>query len=468
MKLRNLINILLCLPLPLIASCGTSGTKDTSRESCSEIPDTLHAVTLYGPTSYFNYRGQEMGFDYENLRQFAEDEGMVLDLRVAPSLQMLMQLIASGEAQLAAYPIPLIDEYKKIVRYCGPREITWQVLVQPSGKGRISDVTELVGKTVYVEKDSKYHYRITNLNNELGGGIDIVPISIDTLITEDLIEMVDRREIPLTIVDSDIAELNKSYFPNLDIEMKISLDQYSSWAVGKDCDSIASSLERWKTQRTSSDMMRSIYKKYFEASKTVDNSQELADRLNLLFRPGESISPYDNLFKKQCGITGYDWELLAAIGYNESRFDNDVISWAGAKGIMQLMPSTALSMGITENQIMIPEHNIQAASRLIRHLDDALKAKVPDVQERMKFVIAAYNSGLGHIFDSIDLAAKYGLDPEIWTGNVSEAALMKSRPQYYNDPVVKNGYFRGRETVDFVDNVVSTYYFFKKLNNNRN
>ncbi|MDE6771104.1 MAG: transglycosylase SLT domain-containing protein, partial [Muribaculaceae bacterium] len=128
----------------------------------------------------------------------------------------------------------------------------------------------------------------------------------------------------------------------------------------------------------------------------------------------------------------------------------------------------ALSMGITENQIMIPEHNIQAASRLIRHLDDALKAKVPDVQERMKFVIAAYNSGLGHIFDSIDLAAKYGLDPEIWTGNVSEAALMKSRPQYYNDPVVKNGYFRGRETVDFVDNVVSTYYFFKKLNNNRN
>lgn len=454
-----------CMLLPLLIACGSNSEKTNNNDKASsELSDTLHAVTLYGPTSYFIYQGQEMGFDYENLRQFAEDEGLVLDLKVAPSLQNLLKIIDSGEAQLAAYPIPRIEEYDSIVKHCGPKEITWQVLVQPSGKDRVSDVTQLVGKTVYVEKDSKYHYRIQNLDNELGGGIDIVPISRDTLIAEDLIEMVDRGEIPMTIVDSDIADLNKSYFPKLDVGMKISLEQYSSWAVGNDCDSLAARLDRWEKRRQSSEMMKSIYRKYFEISKNNSDSRDASSNLDLIFRKGGNISPYDNAFKRHSGIPGYDWQLLAAIGFNESRFNNNVVSWAGARGIMQLMPKTAQAMGIKGEDIDNPEQNILAAARLLKHLDDALKSKIPDSKERVNFVIAAYNSGLGHILDAIALAGKHGLNPQVWLGNVSEAALMKSRPQYYNDPIVKNGYFRGRETVEFVDKVISTYSFFKKMN----
>lgn len=146
----------------MLSACGGSSKRSEEKEAAMEetVPDTLHAVTLYGPTSYFNYRGEEMGFDYENLRQFADEEGMELDLKVAPSMQALLKQVSSGEAQLAAYPVPKIEEYSKLVKHCGPKEITWQVLVQPAGKHRISDVTELVGKTIYVEKDSKYHYRI--------------------------------------------------------------------------------------------------------------------------------------------------------------------------------------------------------------------------------------------------------------------------------------------------------------------
>ena len=120
-------------------------------------------------------------------------------------------------------------------------------------------------------------------------------------------------------------------------------------------------------------------------------------------------------------------------------------------------------MGI--NNIEIPENNIHAAARLLKKLDESLESKVPDDSERMKFVVASYNCGLGHVYDAIALAEKYGFNPKLWTGNVSEAALMKSRPQYYNDPVVKNGYFRGRETVDFVDRVMDVYQYYKELNN---
>lgn len=449
----------------LVVSCGTRQKGNYQGDvDFIDTPDTLHAVTLYGPTSYFSYRGQEMGFDYENLRQFADDEGLVLDLKVAPSMHSLLDMISSGEAQLAAYPIPKIEEYNKLVKHCGPKEITWQVLVQPAEKDRISDVTELVGKTIYVEKDSKYHYRIKNLNDELGGGIDIVPINRDTLITEDLIEMVDRGEIPLTIVDSDIAELNKSYFPRLDIGMKVSLDQYSSWAVGNDCDSLAARLDRWEKKRGSSAMLKSIYKKYFEKSKAIPLFDSKTSLRELKMMGGGRISPYDSMFRQYASVPGYEWELLAAIGYNESRFDNNVVSWAGARGIMQLMPATANAMGVDARLIDDPANNILAAARLLKHLDRSLSQKVTDDRERILFVLAAYNSGLGHILDAISLAEKHGLNPQVWPGNVSEAALMKSRPQYYNDPVVKNGYFRGRETVEFVDKVMQTYSAFKSMN----
>ncbi len=446
----------------IFTACGSAGSQQTSAPVEKTAPDTLHVATLYGPTSYFNYRGQQMGFDYENVRRFAEDEGMVLDLKVAPSLQSLLKMMSAGEVDLAAYPVPVIEEYNKLVNHCGFKEVTWQVLVQPTGKELIKDVTELVGKTVYVEQDSKYHYRLKNLDHELGGGINIVPISRDSLITEDLIAMVDRGEIPLTIVDSDIAELNKSYFPHLDIGMKISLDQYSSWAVANGCDSLAVRINRWEKRKENTQTLRTIYKKYFEISKTPPQFENPEEEFGVTIEKSGRISPYDALFKRHCKIPDLDWQLLAAIGFIESRFDNDVSSWAGARGVMQLMPATARAMDVEPELLLNPDVNIMAAARLLKSLDDALLEKVPDKNERQLFVIAAYNCGLGHIYDSIALAEKYGLDPEVWLGNVSEAALLKSRPQYFNDPVVKNGYFRGRETVEFVDRVMSVYDYFKK------
>lgn len=445
----------------MFVACNSGGSQTTAITQ-ETVPDTLHVATLYGPTSYFNYRGQQMGFDYENVRRFAEDEGMVLDLQVAPSLQSLLKIVSTGEVELAAYPVPVIEEYNKLVKHCGVKEVTWQVLVQPAGKDIIKDVTELVGKTVYVEQDSKYHYRLKNLDHELGGGINIVPISRDSLITEDLIAMVDRGEIPLTIVDSDIAELNKSYFPHLNIGMKISLDQYSSWAVANDCDSLAMRIDRWGKRKENTQILRTIYKKYFEISKTPPPFEDPEEAFGVTIEKSGRVSPYDDLFKRHSSIPDYDWQLLAAIGFIESRFDNNVSSWAGAHGVMQLIPSTARAMGVEPELLLNPDVNILAAARLLKSLDDALAEKVPDKNERQLFVIAAYNCGLGHIFDAIALAEKYGLDPEMWLGNVSEAALLKSRPQYYNDPVVKNGYFRGRETVEFVDRVMSVYSYLKK------
>ena len=124
---------------------------------------------------------------------------------------------------------------------------------------------------------------------------------------------------------------------------------------------------------------------------------------------------------------------------------------------MQLMPRVARAYGLTDDNMTDNEANIEAAAKIIASHERALASKIPDTEERRKFVVAAYNSGLAHILDAIAIAQKYGLDPQKWEGQVESALLMKSNPDIYNDPVCKYGYFRGRQTCDYVRRVYEFY-----------
>ena len=214
--------ILLTICTGVFISCENKAT-NSSIEPTS-LPDTLRVATLYSPSSYFLYKEEPMGFEYDLISKFTSDKNIFLDLKIVENLNTMIEMLDSCEIDLIAYEVPITAEYNNKVLHCGIENISYQVLVQPKTKGKIEikDVTDLVGKTVYVENNSKYMYRLQNLNNELGGGIEIKSVDKDTLITEDLIQMVSTQEIPLTIIDSDIAQLNKTYFPNIDISVKIS------------------------------------------------------------------------------------------------------------------------------------------------------------------------------------------------------------------------------------------------------
>lgn len=450
-----------CILIVLFSLTGCGKVEDKTHNHGNDL-DTLKVVTLYGPTSFFNYRGENMGIDYENARRFAEDEGMVLEIKPVNNLQELIEELKTGNSHLAAYPVPVIAEYKKEIILCGNQDISRQVLVQKKNDQKINDVTELVGKDVYVEKGSKYQYRLENLNNELGGGINIFPLESDTIVAEDLLELVSKGKLPYAVVDSNIAFLFQSAYPDLDTSLRLSADQASSWAVAPGLDSLAAKINRWENSTHSSDFVKEIYKRYYDRAITEAFDVNLSYFKKLDLPKGKPVSGFDNLFKKHASVAGYDWKLLAAIAYCESRFNPSVASRFGAYGLMQVMPSTARAVGVDPGTLASPDANILAAAKILQRLDKSLQNKVENPEERMKFVVAAYNSGLGHVYDAIALAEKTGLDPQKWTGNVSVTALMKSRPEYYNDPVVKNGYFRGRETVDFVDHVSSIYNYLQE------
>lgn len=433
-------------------SCRHSASSATRGNSeVHKVPDTLRVVTLYSPASYFIYRGQEMGYDYELLTALAVDRGLTLKVNIAPSLSRAIEMLDSGIVDLIAYEVPVTAEYKEKVVACGPENITTQVLVQPrrGEEELITDVTDLVGKDVYVEAGSKYEARMENLNQELGGGIRIHPVNRDTMITEDLIAMVSEGKIPLTVVDSDIAHINKTYYNDLDITMPLSFEQRSGWAVAPDKKWLGDSINAWLNTDVNRGEQARLLKRYFELSKNEPG--------NGFVSTAGRVSPFDNLFQQYAEKYGWDWKLLASQAYVESKFDSTAVSWAGARGLMQIMPRTAKGYGQTAKSVMKNDIAVETSLKLLRDLDKQLKSKVPDEQERKKFVIASYNSGLAHVLDAIALANKYGLNPQKWDDNVAKAILWKSNPRYYKDPVVKYGYSRGRETFDYVNRVYSYY-----------
>lgn len=167
------------------------------------------------------------------------------------------------------------------------------------------------------------------------------------------------------------------------------------------------------------------------------------------------ISTYDELFRRHSGTAGWDWRLLAAMCYQESGFDPQAVSSMGAQGLMQLMPATAEAMGVPEGQVFDPEQNISAATRYIRRVGQAFSG-IRDTQERIRFTLAAYNGGTGHVQDAQILTRKAGRDPQRWD-DVAPFILHLSEPRYYRDPDVRHGYMRGSETEAYVRHIMERW-----------
>lgn len=413
----------------------------------------LRVLTLYNSTSYFNYRGQEMGFQYELATQFAQSLGVKLNLEVATGIPDMLEKLAAGQADLIAYNIPVTLNLKDSILYCGEEVVTHQVLVQRNRKEElIEDVTELIGKEVHVPP-GKYYDRLLNLNSELGGGI-VIKLHADSVNTEDLITQVAKGQIAYTLCDNDVAQLNKTYYPQLNIRLPVSYDQRSAWVVRKECMQLAAAATAWHTANETSPAYQASAKRYFEISKAVPYTA-------ILSLAEGKISHFDPLFKKYAPQINWDWRLLAALAYTESNFDTTVVSWAGAQGLMQLMPATAHAMGMPPGMEQNPEESIKAAVKYIGIATRSLKS-VEDQTERINFVLAAYNAGLGHVYDAMALARKYGDNPQIWFNETEKYILLKSNEEYFNDSVCRNGYFRGIETYNFVRDINSRFENYKR------
>lgn len=175
----------------------------------------------------------------------------------------------------------------------------------------------------------------------------------------------------------------------------------------------------------------------------------------MLNRKDAVISKYDDLFRKYAPVAGLDWTLIASQCYQESCFDPNAKSWAGACGLMQIIPSTAKELGLPLSDIFSPEANVRTACGYMNKLQKEF-SDIDNRRERINFALASYNGGFFHIRDAMALAKKNGKNPERWS-DVREYVLALQNAKYYRDPVVKYGYMRGSETADYVDKIIDRW-----------
>lgn len=447
--MRRFLHIILLLVMAFLTSCNNAGKKSMPRDLDDIIQsDTLIVATLYGPISYFSYKESEMGYEYEYVRFLCKELGVELKLKVAQNLTSLLEMLENSEVDLVAYRVPYTEENKSKIEFTKREYISNQVLVQSKSDTLITNVLQLSGKKITVVPNSIYSKRINFLNDEIGGGIDIVFAS-DTAKVEDLIADVAHHRVSYTFAEKDIARLNKTYFGNIDYNLDVSFPQRAAWCVSKKSPELLKYINEWVKNTSKSVRYSAIYNKYFEKSKYFES-------VGFKKIPSYNrISSYDDYFKLYSTIVGWDWRLLAAVAYKESKFDPTVTSWAGACGLMQIMPKTALSLGLTEEEFYDPEKNIRAAAHYLNKMKK-LFPNIEDEREKVKFVLASYNAGPGHIFDARALTLKAGKNPDSWD-EVREYLRLKSNPEYYNDEVCKYGYCRGEEPINYVDAITTKY-----------
>ena len=268
--------------------------------------------------------------------------------------------------------------------------------------------------------------------------------------------MVAKGEINYTVADEILAKVAAKIYPDIDVKTPLSFHQKIAWAVRKDQHPLLDTINTWLSKFNRSLEARLLYNKYFKniRSRKIERSEYFSYN-------GDRLSPYDKDIKAEASKLGWDWRLLASMIYQESEFKPKVRSWVGAYGLMQLMPETMKEFHVDKTSSA--DEQINAGVRLLKSFENQLPNTISDSIEKIKFTLASYNGGLGHILDARRLAAKYGKNPNIWEKNVDFFVLHLSEKKYYHDPVVRYGYMRGWETYQFVSDIFNRFEHYKSL-----
>lgn len=428
----------------------------------------IRAVTNLNQTSYFIYKGEPMGFHFELLKKFADHLDLELELITSNDIDEALDYLQTGAADLVAIGLSVSADRKEMMRFTDPLIQATQVLVQrrPAGWNRMTadeiaeklviNQLDLAEKTVYVQKGSSYAQRLYNLERESGIDIGVIEVPYDA---EELARQVARGEIEYTMCDDYMTNIIGSLYPELDMSTPVSFPLNISWSVRKDgTDGLVNELNRWITGFKTTREYARLERKYFSGSRPAS----IAGSEYFATNGGGKVSPFDDIIKACSESIGWDWRLVAALIYQESRFNPSVISPRGAYGLMQVMPETGLHFGLDVTHSV--ENNVRAGISYIRMLDDLFDKWVSDPDERVKFILASYNAGHGHVIDAIRLAEKNGLDTGKWEDNVSLFLERKSDPAFYGDPVVRNGRLKqGVQVNAYVADILKRYEHYRNI-----
>ncbi|QHT68092.1 transporter substrate-binding domain-containing protein [Rhodocytophaga rosea] len=409
--------------------------------------------------SHSIYKGVLMGLDYELINLFAQENGLEVEAKIMKEAANMIDSLQDGEGDIIAFGYNVTPDRLEKVDFSIPVIDGKHCLVQRRNKATsIDSPAHLNGKIVMIRKNSCFKSTLESYAQSHNITLQIQEAT-ETVTDEDLIQMVAKGKIDYTVTYDYIARNVGVFHDNINYSVALTKKLPVSWVVNKGSEDLLETLNQWIKKRRHSLEYNLIVQKYNDVSET----RKATLRQNLPLAKAGSVSEYDGIIKKYAQQIQWDWKLIAALVFQESRFNPTAKSWVGATGLMQLMPVTAKELGLQVNQLTSPERNLQAGIKYLQWLEKSLQPHIHDKKELVKFVLASYNVGLGHVLDARRLAEKYHLNAQKWEGNVEQMLLKISKPEYYKDKVVKCGYCRGKEPVSYVKNILGYYNSYQNV-----
>ncbi|MFH1476937.1 MAG: transporter substrate-binding domain-containing protein [Verrucomicrobiota bacterium] len=413
----------------------------------------LRMLTVNTAATYFLWKGALRGFEYEMASRFAKQNGLQLEVIVAPDYDSLIPMLLAGRGDFIAAFLTITDERRALgIEFSVPYNYAAETVVARTAERRIKTIQDLAGREIMTARSS---YPWTLLGNLYSQGIKVKRRAAPSgAQPDDMLEWVAEGKIDLTVVDDQVLAMASGWLDGIKGVLTLGPPQPEGWVVRAQDKQLLQAINAFWKKEYRNTAYNIVYNLYFKSPAKIRQAAQAHARLY----PDGSISPYDPLVRRFAEMYDFDWRLIVAQMFQESRFDPNVVSPAGARGLMQVMPRTAKELGF--QNLKNPPDGIHAGVKYL----DAMQNRAPqelDASNRVFFALASYNAGAGHVQDARTLARRMGRNPNIWFGNVEEAMRLLSKPEYARQ--AKCGFVRGQEPINYVRQIVARYRTYLDL-----
>lgn len=420
----------------------------------------LRMLTRYNATSYFVHRGGEAGFDYELCQRFARAQDLALEVVIPEPGEDMISLLNSGRADVICAGLTLTEDLARYAEATRPVAMVQKVVVLSPGVSRPTAEQELRGLALTLPAHDPYLAELKRWRDDAGIDVTILP-SLPLVEVEELIARTARGELQATVADDIVIDAVESYLEDDVIRGPVLGEPRPMvWLVRRNSPELLRALNEYLKdgfRLTADGPVRSqtygiIYDRYFRNPRSIRRFQSEEARPDLSGR----ISRYDELIQVESARAGMDWRLVTALIYQESRFYPRAVSEAGARGLMQVMPHLG---GAQSDSLFEPGANLRAGLRLLRSAWESFAYL--DSLDRLRFTLAVYHAGIGHVTDARRMAMDLNLDPNRWDTSLSLTLPRKRQQRWYSD--TRHGYYRGDETVRYVEEILNRYRMYMRL-----
>ncbi len=413
----------------------------------------LRVITRNNSSAYFISKGEEYGFQYELAAELAKELGVRVSIVVPLSRDNLLDALINGEGDIIAAGMTVTPSRAEKVLFTSPLLETPRVLVtHPLTVKPLLTAEDASAFTIFLSFNSTTRATAKELEQKVG--VPLFLADAKGIEMEEMLAKVETGEFEATIADQDIFELERAGGMDIAARLEVSAPLPKAWAFRKESKELHAFADTFIKKHRKGGLVRILRNKYFAArsrfARAARNPELRADEAG-------KISPWDELFKKEAAANGLDWRLLAAVAHTESRFDPQAKSPWGAVGLMQVLPSTAKEVGVTSD-LLKPENSVRAGAKYLKRLIKMFAGEGLDERQQLRFAIASYNVGFGHVRDARVLAELVGKDKNRWFGQVEQALLLKKQPKWHEK--TKLGYCRADEPVHYVSQVQASYDIF--------